>query len=727
MSAADGSNKGKHGLAIGLYCALFVLLLFTVGVFERWELKLFDARVQRISPVVSSGASEDIVIVALDQSSLETCLKRTGHRWPWPREFYGKIVNFLTAAGAKAIVFDMYFTEPDRERPELPSELSDRAFSSAILKSGRVMHGYVLRTDALPLDEDKEASLIKRLDKYKGDIGKPCILPGYSTAEFPLIELEDGARALGFLNTDPDQDSIIRRSMLLAAYRGIPAVSMALTVAWDLKMRPDINVSKGLLEMADIKVPIDRYLSTWIWWYRPREGMDSPFRYYPAYSVLTSAVQMEGGVEPELDPSAFKDKMVFIGSTAMGLYDIKATPLSNNVPGVEVQATILSNILNGDCIGRAKPVRLTFLLVIACVVTAVSTKMFRNALGGVLVTSLVLFMVWMDGYWSLVQNHVFVDIIPVMLGALLSFVSAMVANYLSEQKHSKMVRGIFEHYLDRSVVKSLIADPEKVCLGGEVRVCTVIFSDVANFTSTSEMMDASQVVEFMNIYLNAMTEIIIEEGGFVDKYVGDEIVAIFGAPNFMPDHALRACRALVKMQKKIQELQPLFIKIGCEHEVFARSGANTGQMVVGNMGSEKRMNYTAMGDAMNLGARLEGTNKIYGTRNVVSEETMKAAKSEIVFRELDTVRVKGKATGIKIYELVCASGDVTDGQQEVLEKFERALALYRSAKWSEARKIFEENSQKGDGPSAVFVRRCDGYLLKPPEQGWDGVYVMEVK
>lgn len=727
MAVSGTYQKAVQGLVTGLICAGVTSLLFMSGMLEPWELKLFDMRFRALPASPGTVASGDIVLVTLDQGSLEQCLERRGYRWPWPREFYGKIVDFLAGAGARAVIFDMYFTEPDIERHELPSRMSDSAFARSLKRYGRAYHGYMLLSKGLlPPALDREKVLLKQLDAYDGRVADDYELRDYSAVDFPLVELANAARAVGFLNMAPDPDSITRRAMLLATYNGIPAVGIGLTAYWDLADRPQVTVDDGVLAVGDAVIPIDGNGRAYLWWYRPREDAENAFVRYPAYSVLNSAVQQELGVETDLPASVFRDKVVLIGSTAHGLYDIKATPLSENTPGVEVQATLLSNIIKNDFVQRTSRVFVLCTVLLACLLAAVATRMLRSVTGG-FTAVLALAVLWFAGREFLSRYHIFVDVFPVMLGVSLSFIGMMTFNYFHERKHSRLVRGIFEHYLDRSVVRSLIADPERVALGGEERVCTVIFSDVANFTSISETLDAKQVVEFMNIYLNAMTEIIIEEGGFVDKFVGDEIVAIFGAPNDLPDHALCACRAVVKMQKKVADLQPLFRKIGCTREIFARSGLNTGEMIVGNMGSETRMNYTAMGDAMNLGARLEGTNKIYGTRVAVSDSTAGAAADGMVFRELDTVRVKGKSTGIRIYELVCGKEDLGDQQRSIIEQFNRALEFYRSCRWGEALRLFEENAGKGDGPSEVFAERCREYSQDPPEEGWDGIYVMKVK
>lgn len=736
FSSSDTVGKLRQGLGIGLFSAFITVAAFLSGIFEPLEMISLDARFGQIPRSAANKAPPGIVMVTIDQDSLDATLAQRGHRWPWPRMFYGLMVEYLTAVGARGVVFDMYFTEPDIARLELDSAESDDAFIEAVKASGRVYSGYLLKKSGQGLDPEKQAAFTSKLDKYKGVITSRHLLDTYGYADFPLAPLAEGSRAVGFLNMPLDNGDTARRSMLMAAYSGNPdvskdiaAVSLALTVAWDIAGCPEIELKNNILRFSDKSVPVDNEGNVYLWWYKSEKKDMSPFESYPAHNVLNAAVQYKSGKEPSLPASVFKNKIVYIGSTAQGLHDRKSTPVSGDhtVPGMEVQATAIANLLMGDHVRRTGRASIVIVLFLVSVVTAMTVRSCRKIVYGILPVVLLLPMVWLAGYWFLASQHVFVDVVPLVSGIALAFVTATLINYLSEQRHSKLVRGIFEHYLDRSIVSSLIAEPEKVKLGGESRTCTVIFSDVASFTSTSEMLTPEKVVEFMNVYLNAMTEIIISEGGFVDKYVGDEIVAIFGAPEVQPDHALRACRAIVRMQERITELQPEFTKIGCAKEIFARAGVSTGTMVVGNMGSVERMNYTAMGDAMNLGARLEGTNKIYGTLCTVSDNTAQAAGDEFVFRELDLVQVKGKKNGVKVYELVGVKGSVPGIRLELIGKFSKGLELYRAGRWQEALDVFVENAEKGDVPAVAFAERCREFMVNPPEEDWGGIYVMKVK
>jgi len=480
------------------------------------------------------------------------------------------------------------------------------------------------------------------------------------------------------------------------------------------------------MRIGERNIPLNGDGSAYAWWYRPRIGEDSVFPRFAFADVLTSRIQQDMGRDSILATDVFRDRIVIIGSTATGLHDIKANPLARAVPGVELQATVLANLLRGDFVRRWPGTAMLLVLFAACLATGAAARVWRHGSGGVAVFGGMLVLLAVVGQLALSGLHQFAPIVTPMLGVTLTFFVVTVINHFTERRQSRLVRGIFEHYVDRSVVQTLLRDPQRVRLGGETRNCSVMFSDVASFTSISESLKPEQVVQFMNIYLNAMTDIIISEGGFVDKFVGDEIVAIFGAPSDEPEHTIRSCSASLRMGARLRELQPIFEEAGVTREVFARTGISSGEVVVGNMGSENRMNYTAMGNAMNLGARIEGVNKIYGTRTLVSANTVDYAKSRFVFREIDTVRVKGKDIGVRIYDLIGFREAVSADRVRLVHQFEAALGLYRAGDWRAAQSAFEALAKAGDAPSQTFATRCAAYAAAPPAN-WDGIYTMQGK
>jgi len=665
----------------------------------------------------------DICIVVIAQSDIENIYKNINQRWPWPREFYAKMLGFLQQAGAKAVVFDMYFSEPDIDRLTVSGEESDAALVAATHFVTNVFHTYVLQQTGLPPEEDERVA-IEHKSIFPGKIESEDMLKlfRYQTGAIPSAALIEASDGIGFATVKSEKDNICRRIQMAASFSNKTVICQSLAVGLKLLGSPETILTPNKLQLGSHSISTDNSASAFLWWYRPPNGKKSPFPHYSSFNILRAAIRIENELPPEMDFSDFKDKIVYIGSTTTSLFDDWATPLAGAVPGVELQATALANLLRNDYVSRLSPISIHLYIFILCLITALITGGgLRVHSSGMLIPLTLLAAIIGAGFALLSSGHIFLDIVPLLLAVIITFGLITIINYLSERRHSRMVRTIFEHYLDHGVVDNLIANPDQVRLGGELRKCTVLFTDVANFTNTSEQLGPEQVVHFMNVYLNAMTDIIIEEGGFVDKFIGDEIIAIFGAPNILPDHAERACRATLRMREKVKELQPEFRESGCKSEIFARTGISTGDVVIGNMGSDTRMNYTAMGNTMNLGARIEGINKVYGTRTLVNETT--ANESGMIFREIDTVQVKGKDRGERIFELI-AEGEMS---QKDIEAFRTALKHYRAKEWQQASEIFSRLAEAGDPPSQVFLKRCREYIDAPPPQEWNGIYIMQTK
>jgi adenylate cyclase len=313
-------------------------------------------------------------------------------------------------------------------------------------------------------------------------------------------------------------------------------------------------------------------------------------------------------------------------------------------------------------------------------------------------------------------------------GFLLAGVSSVVLSHYMVGRERRFLRRAFEFYLHPEIVKELVRRPEMLKLGGVRREITVFFSDLAGFTSFSEHLDPETLVAVLNRYLSEMSDIIMEEGGTLDKYVGDAIMAFWGAPLEHPDHALRACKAAVLCQKKLDEMRPVFQSMGVA-ELQARIGINTGPAVVGNMGSEARFNYTAMGDTVNLASRLEGVNKMYGTRILISDATFLPAGGGIEARELDNLRVKGKKLPVKVYELLGMKGEIPDSKRRVLEAYGKALDCYWKRKFEESAAVLNQilGSEPADTPSRVMLERCLKNIAYPPPDDWDGAFTLDTK
>jgi len=299
---------------------------------------------------------------------------------------------------------------------------------------------------------------------------------------------------------------------------------------------------------------------------------------------------------------------------------------------------------------------------------------------------------------------------------------------VTEESQKKFIKGAFSRYIAPDVIEQIMENPELLQLGGESRDISIFFSDVAGFTSIAEKLSPVELVELLNEYLSEMTDIIISHGGTIDKYIGDAIMAFYGAPQTYDDHGLRACLAAIDMKRKLRDLQDKW-KMSGQVEIFARMGINSGKTVVGNMGSALRMDYTVMGDSVNLASRLEGVNKIYKTTAIISEHTYLNAKDNIDTRKLDSIRVVGKEETVLIYELLGRKGTLPQRFYDMLKLYNQGLEMFSEHQWEKGRKFFKDAIDiiPDDGPSILYLNRCSGFIKKPPSKGWDGVYSIESK
>jgi adenylate cyclase len=399
-----------------------------------------------------------------------------------------------------------------------------------------------------------------------------------------------------------------------------------------------------------------------------------------------------------------------------------------NFFGVEVHASFITNILQGRFIHRGireNVIDIFFLLLFslpAGMVLSVAAPRRATAFTLVLLGAFLLLACYLFARWRM-------WIVIVLPSATLAVNYLVIISYrfFFEERQKRKVRAAFTQYVPPGVIAQVLQHPEFLRLGGEEKELTAMFSDIRGFTTLSEGLSPTALVELLNEFLSAMTDVIFDNWGTLDKYIGDAIMAFWGAPSPQSDHAVRACRTALQMIDVLKKLQAKWEAQG-RPRIDVGIGINTGPMVVGNMGSTKRFNFTIMGDSVNLASRLEGTNKQFGTRIIVSEATYLEAQEHFIVRELDLIRVKGKTKPVKIYELLGPTADLETYRDRV-ERFHQGLEKYRSGLWESALKTFEELTinYPQDAPSRIFVQRCHDLLEQPPAGAWDGVYVMKTK
>lgn len=440
-------------------------------------------------------------------------------------------------------------------------------------------------------------------------------------------------------------------------------------------------------------------------------GAPGSFKYYSFADVYSG----------KIDSSEFKDKLVLIGATSPDMHDDYFVPTSHGkaMPGVEIHANTIQTMINQDFLFEQSKLSTILLMLAGSLLFAFLIYRFKivgaTIAVPVLIVGYLFFAIYMFEY-GMIMNLIYVP-----LSILVTYTGETVYFYYSEKKEREKTRGAFSKYVAPAVVDELMKDPSKLKLGGARKEITVFFSDIRGFTTISEKLTPEKLVHVLNEYLTAMTDIVMKHSGVVDKYIGDAIMAFWGAPLIQPNHAEMACNTSLDMMTKLGELQKKWAKEKFP-EINIGIGLNTGYAVIGNMGSYERFDYTAMGDTINLGSRLEGLTKSYGVQIIASESTKKAVKGKFIFRKLDLVRVKGKNKPITIYELICRAKDKHDADKII--SYETGLKLYLDKKWDKAIKEFEKVN---DFASKEFIKRCKEFKKNPPAKDWDGVWVMKSK
>lgn len=418
---------------------------------------------------------------------------------------------------------------------------------------------------------------------------------------------------------------------------------------------------------------------------------------------------------------------VITGLTAAGTHDIGAIPLNSEYARVGTYHNTINTIINNGFIIKLNPVLNAFFVLILALSMGFLIHRFdaRRALAVIFASAALVNIIVVVVFSA---ANIWADQLSLNLAVMLPSITIASVKFINEESQKRFIKGAFSRYLSPDVIDRIIENPKLLELGGESREITIFFSDVAGFSSISEGLSPKELVALLNEYLSEMTDIILSHGGTIDKYEGDAVIAFFGAPLPFEDHALRCCLAAIDQKIRLRELQKKWKKEG-KHELFVRMGINTGNAVVGNMGSLTRMNYTMMGDSVNLASRLEGANKFYDTKAMIGEGTYLAVKDQVDTRLLDTIRVIGKKEAVKIYELFGRKGTLKDNMKDMLEHYYKGLEYFKAHHWKKAINSFNDGLKiiKDDGPSLTYVKRCEEFMKKPPSKNWDGVYSLKSK
>ena len=694
---------------------MVALALSSLGIFQTMEAKSWDWRVKHLTRHQAVG--EKVVVLHVDQGSLDA-MEREGVGWPWFRSVYKHVLDFSERGAAKAVVFDILFTEPS-----IWTEFTDddRLFSEELYKHKKVYMGTIFSTNP----ETGETAAV-RLGRFAITVqnNSRISFPVANSVKLPIKDYIQAIHGLGNTIQRPDADGVHRRASLFTSYKGKHYPSLPFAVAIDIIGDRSVEItSEDEVAIGDRRIPLAPDGKMLIHYYGPPLTIQS----YPVAKVIKAQLQFEAGELQEIDPSIVKGKVVFVGYSAPGLFDNHPTPFSPVSPGVEVNATVLNNILEGDFYRKGSFVVAILLAVIPSILVATlvfsSPAVLRSVLP--LLTAAILILVAVCT-WFL--QKVWVDLIVPEMATFLSFTVAALVSYNTEGRKRRQIKHAFQRYVAEPVVDELLKDPDRLQLGGERKEITALFSDIAGFTSLTEKTRPEVVLDILNEYLDRMTEKILTYNGTLDKYMGDGIMAFWGAPLPQEDHAKNACYAALECQMEIEKLNEQLSESGLS-ELQARIGINSGEMIVGNMGSKKRFDYTILGDNVNLSSRLEGVNKFYGTKIIIGENTYQLAKDAVEVRELDFIRVKGKEKPVRIYQLLGRAGDMGPNVKKAVEIFHQGLNLYRERKWQEGLELFRETLEllPDDRPTKLFVQRCLAYQDSPPDKDWDGSFTMETK
>lgn len=640
-------------------------------------------------------------------------------------------MDYLKADGAKAIGFDIIFSERS-SRQEIDSRLIQELSlfaQNADIPDIRTELLQRLRSLAPGASDASFASAVKRA----GNVFQSAVFYNYPSfnidATVPFTELAIASQGIGHINFLPDNDGTYRRhypflhlndrekafpslSLLIATYvKGIPVDSVT------LPLLPDGSafiVYQGGGIMQDEA---------------NREVFQSFYQYIPYDDVLASKDLIEQGREPPLPKGMFKDKIVLISASASGLTDLRSTPFSPVTPGVEIHANIIDNILSDRFLHTLNsPYGGLYIFFLATVIALISY--FTGPYIGLFSVALTLSSV-IGLHWRLFERGVLLPIIGPVSAMISTYLGILVLKYISENKEKKYVRRAFSHYIAPSVLEEILKSPDKLKLGGERKQMTVLFSDAEGFTALSEQLSPESIIALFEEYLSKMVECVIKTEGTLDKFIGDAVMAVWNAPGEQEDHAALACETAILMMKELtllrtkwaEEKRPL---------LNVRIGINTGEMIVGNMGTREIFDYTAFGPEVNVASRLEALNKDFGTRIIVSENTRTGTErlhqERFVFRRLARVILKGGSSPLDVYELVGFRDEIDQTRLKLIEKFEKGLDLYVRSMFSDAKYYFLEALElaPADGPSKTYKSLCDSYDKDPPTD-FGGIYFQKSK
>ena len=702
------------------------------SLMNRLDFLLYD---KRFNTMLEPPAPSDhnIVVVDVDERSLQS-----QGRWPWSRSKLATLVSQLAAQGAIVIAFDVVFSEKERSLlssigeksdttvlslPEIEQNLKawgvdldpDQTFAESFSETDVVLGLFFQDSESIQVG--KMPPFVLELDPKEAERSVIIKKDGF-TANLPI--LQDNALRGGFVTTFTDADGVIRRSplVMLQENKVYPSLSLAAGMSYLFLDSIELFTERigevetvTSVQIGDQRIPTDAKGQVIV-------SYKGPAKSYPYISA-------EDVINGKVEPGVLENSIVFVGTSAIGLADLRSTPVGIQYPGVEVHVNILRTLLDGGA--YSKPdwelgAVILQLLIIGLVLSFLLPKLKPIPL---LITSLSAFsVVVISNFYVWHEFHLDLSLVNVLLLIVVLAVLNFTEGFLRENNQRRMLKGMFDQYVPPAHIEAMIKDPEAYNFEGESREMTVMFSDIRGFTTLSEQLNAADLKKLLNRFFTPITGIIFENKGTIDKYVGDMVMAFWGAPIEDKRHTVHAIRAALEMLDCVEELKVEFKSIGLP-EVNIGVGLNTGMMNVGDMGSTFRRAYTVLGDSVNLGSRLESITKFYGAKLLIGPETYLGGKDEFVFRHVDRIQVKGKAEAVDVYEPLGAVGTVDQEILDELGMYHQALACYFEKQWPESKTKFSELKLKNPDLKLyeMYLQRIEDFEQQGVEDDWDGRFV----
>lgn len=730
MDIVPKTKALKQAVFIAVPVFLVIMAVQLSGYFNSFENDIFDTqtRLWRKDATLPS----DVVLILIDEASLSAMEPLTG-RWPWRRDVWADLIEYLTLGGARTIVFDVLFTELSSAHRDGLNP-ADQRLVQATQNADQVIHAcQIVKEDTqiqmVEGDDVIPPVVVSKYTPYFTNSAKILSHPIHTTAYWPFRALCQTVDDIGVASFLPDDDGGYRRAELIFPLQSDIIPSLSLSAVLKQLQDVEIDVREHQLDIHSAtmqrQIPLDEQHRYWVNLY----GVYEAFSFSGVYASLMQLRQGELS-NLKVHPDTFANKVVFIGASAAGVEDLKTTGLEKLTPGVLLHASVYGNIMTNDMLKHApKPVNL-FLLILAIAATALTIFLSRNIWIQLMGVVIVFGGVGTFCLFSFPAGWL-VKSVPPVLGVVATYLTAFTWISFSTGKEKRKIKNVLGQYVSPAILTSVLTDHKSAFLDAEVgqrKVLTIQFSDLRGFTSISEKYPVEKVVALLNDYLANMVDVIFDYQGTLDKFIGDAILAFWGAPVEDPEHAYKAVCSALDMQMALDRLNQKNQSADAP-QLASGFGIHTGEVILGNIGSQKKLDYTVIGDGVNLASRLESLTKKYHCPIIFTQETFQAVKSRICCRVVDKVQVKGKEQAAQIYHAMGRMDDTDDTIQRIAALTTEGFHLYCQRQFSQSAAVYQKilELNPSDGLSRLFVDRCNRYAQTPPPPSWEGECVLDHK